>query len=382
MYLCYICKDKILNLINHIFLGKNTHFAMTRNVENIIVGGGLAGIWMAYHFLKASKSFVLIDSNGHSKSSSVAAGIFNPIVPSRQKISYKADEIYPYLGKKYHEMETFLHEKILHKLTISYIIDSLKELNDWAAVAENHIFKDFVIMRNERLADSIISDFGVLEIQDTGWVDIPLFLNSFKKKISEINAFVNEDFNYQLLEYDEMGFSYKDLRSTNIIFCQGTAALKNPFTPEIELNPAKGEVLLIKSDELVEGTIPQNGVFLVPLENKTFKVGSNFTWDNLDYSPTDSARNEILNKLTKWFKAPFDVLDQVAGVRPSTADRRPILGNLDFHPNAYVLNGLGSKGVALAPYYSNILYKAIYDGMEIDREVNVKRLKKRKKSDG
>lgn len=275
-------------------------------------------------------------------------------------------------------MEVFLHEKILHKLTISYIIDSLKELNDWAAVAENHIFKDFVIMRNERLADAIISDFGVLEIQDTGWVDIPLFLSSFRKKISEINAYINEDFDYSLLKYDDMGFSYKDLRSTNIIFCQGTAALNNPFTPEIELNPAKGEVLLIQSDEIVEGTIPQNGVFLVPLANQTFKVGSNFTWDNLDYEPTEEAKTEILNKLTKWFKAPFDVIEHVAGVRPSTADRRPILGNLNLHPNAYALNGLGSKGVALAPYYSNILYKAIYDGGEIEKEVNIKRLKRNK----
>ncbi|MBL7836345.1 MAG: FAD-dependent oxidoreductase, partial [Bacteroidetes bacterium] len=45
---------------------------------------------------------------------------------------------------------------------------------------------------------------------------------------------------------------------------------------------------------------------------------------------------------------------------------------------AYALNGLGSKGVALAPYYSNILYKAIYDGGEIEKEVNIKRLKRNK----
>lgn len=349
---------------------------MNRNVENIIIGGGIAGTWLAYQFVKHSKSFVLIDKDGHSKSSTVAAGIYNPILPARQKLSYKADEIYPFLGKKYHEMESFIHEKILHKYTVSYIIDSLKELNDWAALSENHIFKDFVIMRNERIADSVISDFGVLEIQDTGWIDIPVFLSAFRKKLIEINAFLDEDFDPALLQYDDQGFDYKDLRATNIIFCQGTAALNNPLTADLKLCPAKGEVLMIEADEIIEGTIPQNGVFLVPLPDKKFRVGSNFSWDPLDFVPTEDAKNEILGKLTKWFKAPFDIVDHIAGVRPATDDRRPILGALDFHPHAYVFNGLGSKGVALAPYYSSMLYKSIYDGEILEKDVDIKRFKK------
>lgn len=348
---------------------------MVRNIENIIVGGGLAGTWMAYQFVKSSKSFVLIDSEGHSKSSFVAAGIFNPLVPGKQKLSYKADEIYPFLGKKYHEIEGFIHEKVMNKMTISYIIDTLRELNDWAALSESHIYKDFVIMRNERIADHIISDFGVLEIQDTGWIDIPLLIQSFRKKLMEINAYINEDFNVDELTYDEQGFNYKDIRATNIIFCQGTAALKNPLTANIKLKPVKGEVLSIKSEEVIEGTIPQNGVFLVPLGNNIYRVGSNFTWENLDYSPTDKARDEILSKLTNWYKAPFDVLDQTAGIRPASVDRRPLLGRLSFHNNAYILNGLGSKGVALAPFYSQMLYKYIYDEAPIDSEVDVQRFK-------
>ncbi|MCC6818510.1 MAG: FAD-binding oxidoreductase [Bacteroidia bacterium] len=348
---------------------------MIRNVENIIVGGGIAGTWMAYQFVKASKSFVLIDAEGHSKSSFVAAGIFNPIIPAKQKISYKADEIYPFLSKKYHDLEGFIHEKVLHKDRISYIIDSLKELNDWAAQSENHIFKDFVIMRNERIADHVISDFGVLDIQETGWIDIPLLITSFRKKLIEMNAYLNEDFSPNLLHFDEKGFDYKNLRATNIIFCQGTAALQNPFTANIGLKPAKGEVITIKSNETIQGSIPQNGVFLVPIGNDLYRVGSNCSWSNLDFNPTSEAKNEIINKLTKWYKAPFDIVDQIAGVRPASLDRRPIVGQLNFHSNAFVLNGFGSKGVALAPFYSKMLYSNIYDETPIDNDVDVSRFK-------
>lgn len=348
---------------------------MNLKTDNIIVGAGLAGTWIAYQFLKTSKSFVLIDEMGHSKSSFVAAGIFNPILANRQKISYNADEIYPNLGKKYHEIEHYLHEKFYHHHPVSYIIDSLRELNDWAALSESHLFKDFVIMTNERIGDQIISDFGALEIQDSGWVDIPHFLSAFRKKIHEPNVFLNESFDPgQLIKTDD-GFTYKNIESKNIIFCQGTAIKDNPLTANIQLKPAKGEVLIIKSEEHVEGIIPQNGVFLLPLGNNLYKVGSNFEWKNLDFNPTENAKNDILAKLTKWFKAPFEIVDHQAGVRPSSNDRRPIIGRLPDTHNAFIFNGLGSKGVALAPYYSELLCKYIYDGVELPAEVDVARLK-------
>jgi glycine oxidase len=344
-------------------------------IDNIVVGAGLAGTWLSYQFIKSSKSFVLIDETGHSKSSFVAAGIYNPILANRQKISYNADEIYPNLGKKYHEIEHLIHEKIFHKHPVSYIIDSLRELNDWAALAESHLFKDFVIMTNERMGDQIISDFGALEIQDSGWVDIPLFLKSFRKKIQNPNVFLEEKFYSNALECFQNSFIYKNYEAKNIIFCQGTAIQDNPLTANIKLKPAKGEILIIKSDELVEEIIPQSGVFLLPLGNNLYKVGSNFEWKTLDFEPSDSAKNEIISKLTKWFKAPFEIVDHQAGIRPSSLDRRPILGRLDCHPSAYVFNGLGSKGVALAPLYSEILCKYIYDGVELPPEVDVARFK-------
>src|SRR5690606_20804408 len=109
-----------------------------------------------------------------------------------------------------------------------------------------------------------------------------------------------------------------------------------------------------------------------------YKVGSNFQWNDLDYTTTEAAKNEIIQKLTKWYKGPFEIIGQVAGIRPSSLDRRPILGQLNFHPKAYILNGLGSKGVALSPYYSKMLMDFITDQERIDADVDVKRYNKSK----
>jgi glycine oxidase len=343
--------------------------------DNLIVGAGLAGVWMAFRFMQENKSFVLLDLIDENNSSRVAAGIYNPLLAKRQKVSYNAKNLYPNLYSTYHELEILLHQKFCHRHQVSYIIENLRELNDWAALSETDWFGDFVMIQNERISDNVISDFGYIDILDSGWVDIPLFLDSFISNVHAPNLFFNQKFDDNSLIVNQDNFQYNDFLFDHVVFCQGTAIDQNKFTSNIRLKPAKGEVLTIESEETISHMIPQNGVFLLPISEKKYKVGSNFTWDKLDNIPTEAAKLEIIQKLCKWYKAPFEITNHIAGVRPSSLDRRPILGRLDFHPKAYILNGFGSKGVSHAPYYSKMLSKLIYDNIIVDKDVDVCRFK-------
>ena len=62
-----------------------------------------------------------------------------------------------------------------------------------------------------------------------------------------------------------------------------------------------------------------------------------------------------------------------AGVRPSSNDRRPILGAHPQQKNIYIFNGLGAKGVMLAPYFAQQLGANITAGKAIDKEASVER---------
>lgn len=341
--------------------------------DNLIVGAGLAGVWMAFRFMQENKTFVLLDLKDENNSSRVAAGIYNPLLAKRQKVSYNAKNLYPNLYSSYHELEVLLHQKFCHRHQVAYIIENLRELNDWASLSEAEWFSDFVMVKNERIADQVISDFGYIDILDSGWVDIPLFLDSFIANIPSPNLFFNQRFDDNKLIVNNDNFQYNDFTFKNVIFCQGTGIDQNKFTSNIRLKPAKGEILTIESEEHISDMIPQNGVFLLPISDNKYRVGSNFTWNKLDNLLTEEAKLEIIQKLCKWYKAPFEVTNQVAGVRPSSLDRRPILGRLDCHPNTFILNGFGSKGVSHAPYYSKMLSRFIYDNGMIDEEVDVKR---------
>ena len=63
----------------------------------------------------------------------------------------------------------------------------------------------------------------------------------------------------------------------------------------------------------------------------------------------------------------------MAGVRPTVSDRRPLLGTHPSQKNAHIFNGLGTKGVMIAPYYSAHLINHLIDGVELEKEVDIGR---------
>jgi glycine oxidase len=62
-------------------------------------------------------------------------------------------------------------------------------------------------------------------------------------------------------------------------------------------------------------------------------------------------------------------------MRPTTHDRRPILGAHPKHPSVIIFNGLGTKGVSLAPHFSKVLAEWLENSQPINKEVDIHRYK-------
>ncbi len=78
-------------------------------------------------------------------------------------------------------------------------------------------------------------------------------------------------------------------------------------------------------------------------------TGSTYNWDDLTDIPTEQGKEEILQKLYKYIRVPVEVVAHIAGVRPTVADRRPLIGMHPLHKQLGIFNGMGSKGVMYAP---------------------------------
>jgi glycine/D-amino acid oxidase-like deaminating enzyme len=137
----------------------------------------------------------------------------------------------------------------------------------------------------------------------------------------------------------------------------------------------KGETIRIQSAE-VKNIIINRGVYAVPInQNGTWRVGATYALTDRVKGITDQARAELTSKMDELVSFPYTILDQDWGIRPTTHDRKPVMGRHPEHKMLYILNGMGPKGVSLAPYFSDILVRSIENRQSLNKDVNIERYK-------
>ena len=124
----------------------------------------------------------------------------------------------------------------------------------------------------------------------------------------------------------------------------------------------------LKLEEVVH-----TGVITIPLGDDIYHVGSTFDWEDFTIDPTEKSKVNLINKLPFLKKGSYKVMDHQAALRPSTVDRRPILGAHKKYNNLFIFNGLGSRGLLLSPYLSKELIDFIFQGKVINPEISINR---------
>jgi glycine/D-amino acid oxidase-like deaminating enzyme len=250
---------------------------------------------------------------------------------------------------------------------------NIEEQNEWQGKSADPTFNHFiseVITKSE--PENIINDpFGGLLLKHSGYLDTNNFLDRIIKWLNESNSIIFEKFDIEKLNFIEKGVVYKDIKAEKVIFCDGVTGASSPYFTAVKYRPVKGEVLKIKVKSLIS-KVYNRGIFIIPRDGSCV-VGSNYNHKELNWEPTESGKMEIESKLQALLKAPYELLDHKAGIRPSSADRRPVLGQSREKEQIVVFNGLGTKGVSLAPFYANQLVNWLCNGQPIDEEVNVNR---------
>ena len=158
-----------------------------------------------------------------------------------------------------------------------------------------------------------------------------------------------------------------------VIFCEGNGMMNNPYFKDLPLEGTKGELITIFAPDLELTEVLKSAVFVMPLGEHLYKIGATFNWTDKTNSPTEKGREELIEKLKRVISCEFEIRDHEAGVRPTTQDRRPLLGIHQRHPGLAVFNGLGTRGVMSAPFLARQLVDFLEDDVLLDPEVNISR---------
>jgi glycine/D-amino acid oxidase-like deaminating enzyme len=238
-------------------------------------------------------------------------------------------------------------------------------------------FREFVekITLQPSYGSLLHDQFGGLFLRHAGFINTNIFLDGVTELVKARGLFWKEDFDDEGLKISVDFVEYKDVKASRIIFCQGERTTSNKWFANAPVRPLKGETLRIKS-EWDKDVILNRGVYMVPENVKgEFKVGATYNYRDILPKITDEGRKELVEKLEAFSNMPFEVLGQDWGIRPTSFDRKPLLGWHKESERLVFFNGLGTKGVTLAPYFSEMLTRWLENSAPINKEVALTRYK-------
>jgi len=344
-------------------------------VDYLLVGQGLAGSCLALQLIERGKTFVAFDQPLMNRASAVAAGLFNPITGRVMAKTWKADSLFPYLFSFYENAEIKLLKKFFFPQYLFRPFLTVEEQNDWMAKSEEPEWKNYIeeTFIKSTFGTQVKDSLGGLFLKQCGYVDTLSFMAAVRAKLNEIDSYRVEYFNSELLLITDSHIEYNNLLADKLIYCGGITDVTNNYFKQLPIRPLKGETLRIKLTQSLDH-IYNRGVYLVPDDQKlNYKVGATYNTQDKTTEVTQSARIELTVKLDELICLPYEITHQDWGIRPTTSDRRPILGSHPKEKKIIIFNGLGTKGVSLAPYFSAQLADWLIGVGEIDKEVNIQR---------
>lgn len=342
-------------------------------LDYIIVGSGLAGIAFAETLMQNNKSFVVFEN--HSQNSSrIAGGLYNPVILKRFSQVWNANEQLDLAEVFYKRIEAKLNTQVDFKIPIYRKFFSVEEQNNWFAASDKSNLAPFLSTEIVfKKYSAIDSPFGYGEVLHTGYIDTEVLLNQYHAYLNSFNLFRKEAFEYKDLEVLEEYIQYQNLKAKHIVFAEGFGMHANPFFNHLPLDGTKGELFIIKAPDLDLDVIVNTSVFILPLGNNLFKVGATYNWEDKTDLPTAEGKQELIDRIKEILTCNFEIIDHFAGVRPTVKDRRPLLGSHHVYKNIHILNGLGTRGVMLAPAMALDLYDYIENGKPLDKTTDIKR---------
>ena len=341
--------------------------------DYIIIGQGICGTFLSYYLQKAGKKVMVINEQKPYTASKAASGVINPVTGRRIVRTWMIEEVMPFAVHVYQQLEKELDVSLIEQKNIIdfhptpqmkiAFEERLKEENFLTIPNNIHSFQQYF---------NFYFDAG--EVDPCWLIDINNLLAAWRKKLIEQESLIEEYFDInQLITNNSSSITYKNIDAQKIIFCDGVEGTENKFFQLLPYSKNKGEVIIAKIPDLPGTNIFKQGFVIVPWKEDLFWIGSSYEWKFENEEPTTLFRKKVEAQLNQWLKIPYEIIEHYASVRPANMERRPFAGLHPVHSSIGLLNGMGTKGCTLAPYFAHQLTEYLINNTPINPLADVQR---------
>lgn len=347
---------------------------MTKAVDYIIVGQGLAGSILSQQLKKQGFSFVVIDKGIEKSSSVVAAGIMNPLVLKRLTKTWRADEFVTYNKQFYKEVNTIFQQELWKPIIIEKLISSSDEKSFWYHRFKTAQLNEYIEPKLSACSHNLLGkkNYSSGIVKQASWLNVELYLKKYRNYLNENRLLLNEVFDFDCLENFEK-VRYKNITAKGIIFCEGAEAINNPYFNYLRFKLTKGQTVDINCELQTNNSILQKKVFIHPFAKNHFKVGASFSWEWENESVEKLVSKQLLMDLEDLGVSNYKVIYEKAGIRPSVEDRRPLVGEHPIHNNVFIFNGMGARACMMVPLLAKELATFLKEKTPLHKEVLLSR---------
>lgn len=345
----------------------------------LVAGGGLCGSLLVSRLLSCNCRITWIDDGNPYAATRTAYGLLNPVWIRGITPAWRASEFYPLALQVYRELEAQSGVEFLFQQPVFHVLPGHDEAVRWRQEYESSTLVDYV--NGETLPFPVD---GIIDAQAVGTLITGAFrvrtiamLDAVRRLAADRVEMITGAWEYSEIEPAKDRIYFRDRVFDKVVFAEGWKVQQNPWFGALPMRPCKGDVLTLEMDVPDLPYIIHRNVFLLPEGNGVYRCGSNYYWDFRDECPEEQGATDIENQLKEWLYAGYRITGHTSGVRPAVADRRPLVGCHPSYNTVWILNGMGSKGLMMAPYYSALLADALLSGKPVEPAVDVQRFRKR-----
>jgi len=358
--------------------------------DYLIIGAGSAGSNIAYALKNAGMSVAIVDKEGIACGASGAAGAFLSPLPGK-KNSYNT-LVNTALNFSLNFYENLLPNSFIKKGVLRVPNDNfddaklkaneLKYENLSIAGVDGYFYSDAAIVNPKEICLELTKDCDFFQL--------------------DVEELVYKDEHYYLDE----------LKSKNVILAQGvnTPLVKYPY---VEISPIFGVKIDVKSSSKVPFNIHKSISVSANKSDSTIAIGAtqqnhslldascDTTCDKCTFY-IDTTEQDVKNLISQAKELielnDIEVINVFKGARATIKSYFPVLGKvinytaslethpsikkgtkipselLEYYPNLYTINALGSRGFVYGPYLAKILKEYLLDAQEIPKEVSLEKL--------
>jgi len=364
------------------------------NIDYCIFGAGLAGLSLAKELSEAESglNILIVDPYGiGGGASGTPIGLLNPATGRYATKSWKAEEAVTTIKKNLKNVAKYSTETFY---TSTGVIRPALDARIAQRMQENVISNNWPKGWCSWMEESEIkTKFPNLTCKNGGvWVNvgatvaIPTYLHALAKSLEangvKVVTKTNYELNREIHSQNDVNWSLTTVSQEkylikNLVVTAGIKTKQFDFWKNLPLHPVKGQVSVYECvDEFPYKSAVSALGYFASIDKKTFVAGSTYE-HNFNHEETDDKGYKYIHdrllRVIPHLKDKIKLIHQWSGVRASTPDRMPIVGNHSTIPNCLVFTGLGSKGLLYSSLIAKMLTNHLLYEAQIPVEISISR---------